>query len=309
MTREYKSFDLPIGATKVLDDNLGIVEHIITVFGVLDKGNDISHPGSFVKTLAERGNRALVLDQHRTDSVMRVLGKPMEIREIGRAELPPEILRDNPEATGGVKAVTQFFLDTPEGAGAFTRIKQGGLREWSYGYDALDKDYAEVDWRGSKVTARNLRTVKLYEYSPVLWGMAESATLGAKADEAPAEAPAPEPPATKTVAEAVADLMTALQAAGIELPTQLTGGNPDATTGAAAHVGTSDASTANDAGQEAPETDQPANSASDTQAGPDTAAPDGAADVPPTSEQDRLLALAEAVRIRANILEVEDADL
>lgn len=192
--REYKSFHIPAGAVKILDDEQGIVEHIITVFGVPDKGMppDVSHPGSFKKTIAERGLQVLVLDQHRADSVMRVLGKPVGIQEVGREGLPSEILDEYPEATGGVQATTQFFLDTPEGLGTFRRIKNGGITEWSYGYDPLDVKRDKIKWRGEDLAVRHLKTVKLYEYSPVLWGMAESATLDAKAaatedDDAPSE--------------------------------------------------------------------------------------------------------------------------
>jgi hypothetical protein len=180
MTREYKSF--PALSVKIVDEDQGIVEHIITVFGILDLGNDVSHPGSFTKTLAERGHKSLVLDMHNTSSVMDVLGKPLSIMEVPRNQLPAEILREFPEATGGVKAITQFFLDTPEGKGAFIRLKRDGLREWSYGYDTLDSDFSVVqDKDGNDVNARNLRTIKLYEYGPVLWGMNQAtATLSAK---------------------------------------------------------------------------------------------------------------------------------
>lgn len=181
---EYKSISLP-GATKIVDEEQGIVEHIITVFGVADKGMppDISHPGSFTKTIQERGEQVLVLDQHRTDSVLNILGRPLKLEEIGRNELPADVLQEFPEATGGLKATTQFFMDTPEGEGAFKRIRNGGLREWSYGYDALDTDMSTEEVGGKKVRCRNLRTLRLYEYSPVLWGMAESRTLSAKSDD------------------------------------------------------------------------------------------------------------------------------
>ena len=166
---EHKSF--PSLGLKVIDEAQGIVEHVITVFGIIDYGKDISHPGSFKKTLAERGTKVLVLDQHRTDSVNAVLAKPLEIREVSRKELPQEILDEYPEATGGVIAVTKFLINTPEGFGAFIRIKEDAVREWSYGYDSLDVDFSREKQGDEEVRVRNLRTIKLYEYSPVLWGM------------------------------------------------------------------------------------------------------------------------------------------
>lgn len=188
MAKEHKNF--PALSTKIVDGDEGIVEHIITVFGILDYGNDISHPGSFTKTLAERGHKSLVLDMHNTDSVMNVLGKPLSIMEVGREQLPPEVLNEFPEATGGVKAITQFFMDTPEGHGAFIRLKRDGIREWSYGYDALDVDFSTVtDGEGQDVNARNLRTVKLYEYGPVLWGMCPATTTISAKGGAQGDAP------------------------------------------------------------------------------------------------------------------------
>lgn len=189
---EHKTF--PAIATKIVDVDQGICEHIIAVHGVLDLGKDISHLGSFSKTLHERGEKTLVLDMHKTDSVMRILGKPLEIREIGKSELPAEVLTKYPEATGGVWARTQFLLDTPEGKGAFIRLKENALREWSYGYDALDVDFSKVTNKaGDEVQARHLRTVKLYEYGPVLWGMCPATTtLNAKTDDKGSEEPVEE---------------------------------------------------------------------------------------------------------------------
>ena len=163
---------LPSFGVKVVDENAGIVEHVFTVFGIVDLGRDISHPGSFSKTIQERGDKVIVLDAHKHDSVLAIIGKPLEIREIGRGQLPPSVLKEYPEATGGVWARTQFLLETPEGKGAFERIKAGALHEWSYGYDVIEQDTSTVKTKdGKDVVVRNLRSIKLYEYSPVLWGM------------------------------------------------------------------------------------------------------------------------------------------
>lgn len=176
---EIKSF--PALGMKVVNEAQGVVEHIITVFGVYDQGGDISHPGSFSKTLVERGNKVRVVDAHNYDSVMRAIGKPLEIREIRREDLPAEVLQQYPEATGGVWARTQFLMDTPEGKGAFIRIKEEAIGEWSYGYDALDVDYGKMTVDSKEVTVRNLRSIRMYEYSPVLWGLnPATATLSAK---------------------------------------------------------------------------------------------------------------------------------
>lgn len=187
---EYKTF--PYIELK-RDDDQGIVEHLITVFGIVDHGKDISHPGAFLKTIAERGNKIRVLDAHNTDSVMRVVGKPLTLKEVGRDELPKAILEEYPEATGGLWARTQFVMDTPEGKGVFERIKGGYLSEFSYGYDALDYDYDTVKADGQDMEVRNLRTVRLWEYSPVLWGMNPATQVMSAKEDAVDDKTEPEP--------------------------------------------------------------------------------------------------------------------
>ncbi|MDD5517842.1 MAG: HK97 family phage prohead protease [Candidatus Omnitrophica bacterium] len=181
---ERKRF--PAITTKV-DEEQGIVEHIFAVFGNVDEGGDVIHPGAFTKTIAERGNKIRVLDQHQTDSVLRAVGKPLTLREIGRDELPVNVIERFPDATGGVKAVTQFLMDTPEGKGVFIRIKEGAIDEWSFGYDALDKDYSKITKDGKEITVRNIRTLKLYEYSPVLWGMNQATSTQSAKGKSPEE--------------------------------------------------------------------------------------------------------------------------
>jgi len=184
---ERKSFQ---GYLTKIDDDLGIVEAIVAVMGNIDLGKDIIHPGAFTKTLSERGGKVRVLDSHKNDSIMRAIGKPVEIREIGISELPAELLAQYPDATGGLWARTQFLMDEPEGKGAYSRLKAGIIAEWSIGYDTVKggTDYSKVNQNGNEITVRNLREIKLYEYSPVLWGMNEgTTTLVAKtsADAAP----------------------------------------------------------------------------------------------------------------------------
>jgi len=172
---------IPFVATKI-DEEQGIVEHIVAVMGNVDLGKDVIHPGAFTKTISERGLQVRVLDQHQADSVMRALGKPIELREISREELPQKLLAECPEATGALLAKTQFLMDTPEGEGAFKRLKQGAIGEWSFGYDVIQSDFSKKKDGDKAITVRNLRELKLYEYSPVLFGMnPATTTLDAKA--------------------------------------------------------------------------------------------------------------------------------
>lgn len=174
-----------------LDAVQGIVEAIVNVFGVLDAGGDIVQAGAFAKTIGERGLKIRVLDQHRTDSVLRVVGKVMAMREVGRDELPGDVLSQYPEATGGLWTRTQYLMDTPEGEGVFKRIASGAVSEYSIGYDVMKVDFEKVAHNGVNVDARVLKEVRLWEYSPVIWGMnPATATVGIKAEDEGESAPA-----------------------------------------------------------------------------------------------------------------------
>lgn len=190
MDREHKSF--PAIATKILDPDLGIVEHIVAVMGNIDLGQDVIHPGAFRKTIDERGLKVKVLDQHDTRSVEAVIGKPLELREMGRNELPPALVQQYPDATGALMAKTQFLLDTNRGREAFARIKAGAVDEYSIGYDPIVTDFGSIETPEGKQTVRNLRELRLWEYSPVIFGMNPATqTLSAKED-AESEEPTPE---------------------------------------------------------------------------------------------------------------------
>jgi len=187
---EYKT--VPAFVKLVAEGDEGVVEHLISVFGVLDLGGDVTHPGSFTKTLSEQDGRIKVLDSHQRASALDAIGYPLKIWEVSREGLPPAVLSRYPEATGGVMARTQFLMDTPEGRGVFTRIKSGAVSEFSFAYDPLDADYSEVKVGDESVTVRNLRTVRLYEYSPVVFGMNPAAAVVSAKGAGEEEKPAPD---------------------------------------------------------------------------------------------------------------------
>lgn len=157
------------------------VTGIMAVHGHLDTGGDISHPGSFAKTIAEglakvAGQpRWRYLWNHNSD----MFGGPpiaviKAIREIGRADLPEQVLQWAPDATGGVE-ITREYLDTPRGEEIFKAIQAGAVDEQSYGYDPVKWDMGEMNGQ----PARHLREIRFWEGSDVLWGM-NPATLGSK---------------------------------------------------------------------------------------------------------------------------------
>jgi HK97 family phage prohead protease len=180
---------------KQTDESQGIVEHFVAIMGNLDEGKDVIDMGAFRKSLAERKNRIRVLDQHQTDSVLRVIGKPLDIREVGRDELTAEVLEYAPDAEGGLLATTQYAVRTDNGRNVFELIKGGFADESSIGYDAVQVHHEDVLIDGKKVTVRRLKEIRLWEYSNVIFGM-NQATAVVSAKEDP---PLTEKPEIKTV--------------------------------------------------------------------------------------------------------------
>lgn len=165
---EYKSIQM---VTKSIVDKT--VTGVFAVHGNIDSYADISHPGSFTKTIAERGMRVKHLWNHDYyGSVPTAAVK--SLREITRDELPQEVLSMAPDATGGVEVVREY-LDTPKGNEVLTAVKAGAVDEMSYGFDPIQMDFGEVN--GQKV--RNLREVRLWETSDVIFG-ANPATAASK---------------------------------------------------------------------------------------------------------------------------------
>lgn len=156
--------------TKTIDDRT--VTGIFAVHGNVDEGGDRSWPGSFANIAVNGRTRARFVWQHRTDEPPIAAIK--NVREVGRNELPHSVMGYAPEATGGVE-VTREYLDTPRGNEVLAGIKAGAIEEMSYAYDVTRFDFEESD----KGMVRNIREVKLYDISDVLWGM-NPATVGAK---------------------------------------------------------------------------------------------------------------------------------
>ena len=77
------------------------------------------------KSINERGRQIQVLNSHNSKRIEDVIGIPLEVKEVERDGLPDEVKAEWPEATGGLFTQTKYLLDTPEGLGAFIRIKAG----------------------------------------------------------------------------------------------------------------------------------------------------------------------------------------
>lgn len=172
MTRELKSSP---SAIKAIDGST--VTGICSVMGNLDDYSDRIWPGAFQKTIKERGSRLLHLWQH--DFSNPPIAVIKSIREVARAELPPIVLERAPEAMGGVEVVREY-LNTPRAQEVLENLRAGAPLEMSFAYDAVKYDFEEKpDAKYEWDRIRNLREVRLYETSDVLWG-ANDATVASK---------------------------------------------------------------------------------------------------------------------------------
>jgi HK97 family phage prohead protease len=144
-------------AVDALDFEGRTVEGYASVFGNVDQGNDIVHRGAFTKTLQERGDSIKFLWQHNSNEP---LGRPIDMREDERGLF--------------VKAVVS---DTQRGRDVLALLRDGAIDGMSIGYEPVKggTDYTEVD--GARV--RNLKEIKLYEFSLVTFPMNEDATVTA----------------------------------------------------------------------------------------------------------------------------------
>src|SRR5215203_1243137 len=100
---------LPASFVLKKDAAKGIVEAIVSVTGVTDYHDDILVEGAFKKTIAERGRKVKVLNHHNSYSIFDAIGLCVEMREVGRDELPQLLLLQYPDATGGLLTVTQYL--------------------------------------------------------------------------------------------------------------------------------------------------------------------------------------------------------
>jgi len=180
---DYEVKRMPTFVVKA-DEAQGIVEQVVAVIGNIDDGGDMIMPGAFTKSIDESARRVRVLDNHQAHSIHNVIGKPLWMREVGQDQLPVEVLRYAPDATGGLLVATQYAMKTDNGRNAFNLVAGGFVTESSIGYDPVQIEFVEANCNGEKCSVRQLKEIRLWEYSNVLWGMnPATATLSAKKTE------------------------------------------------------------------------------------------------------------------------------
>lgn len=182
-TANYAHKSVPV-FIKQADEASGIIEAIVSVMGIIDLGKDVIYSGAYTKTISERAGKILPLDNHNYGSVMSVFGVILDMREVGRDELPIEVKSQYPSATGGLYVKIQAMMDDPVGLGIFKRVKVGAISEWSIGYDAVKTNPGKVldPETGKNIVVREIHEIRLYDISTVLWGMNQATSVvGVKA--------------------------------------------------------------------------------------------------------------------------------
>lgn len=148
---------------------------IAAVFGHIDDWKDRIQPGAFTKTITEGRNRIKHLWNHDFGSLPTA--KVTEIREVGRDELPEDVLAYAPDATGGLLVAREYYDDEFSDM-VMKRIDAGDVAEMSFGFDVKQSDTSKMMDGEAEVSIRELKELSLYDTSDVLWGM-NDATVAA----------------------------------------------------------------------------------------------------------------------------------
>lgn len=164
MELQYK--EVPVGGVKVVDEAKGIVEAIVSVTGVVDEVKDVIEPGAYEKTLAKRTPKGVW--SHAWD---KPVARTLEAKELmpGDPHLPKKTRGGKPwpREAGALMVKMQFNLNTARGRDAYEDVKFfGDDAEWSVGYQ-VPMAGASIE---QKSGVRRIKTMELYEFSPVLFG-------------------------------------------------------------------------------------------------------------------------------------------
>lgn len=180
-SKSIKYFDIP-SETKE-STNAFIKKGICAVMGNIDSWDDRIHPGAFVRSLNSGRQRVRHLWNHQSGNPP--IASIKELKEVGRDELPADVLKYAPEATGGLLVEREYYKNNPLSQWVLEGINKGDITEMSFAYDVLQADETvEVDEETEKRRViRELRELKLYDTSDVNWGM-NAATVAAGAKNA-----------------------------------------------------------------------------------------------------------------------------
>lgn len=153
---------------------------IASVFGNIDSWGERMHNGAFEKTLKEGRPRFRHLWNHGFQSPP--IASITEIKEVGRDELPAEVLEYAPEATGGLMVEREYYDGIELSDWVKTAIAAGDVTEMSFGYREIKTGQSiENEGTDQERKVHEIYEVRLFDTSDVLWGMnPATVTTGAK---------------------------------------------------------------------------------------------------------------------------------
>lgn len=139
-----KFLNIPI-ETKAFGDS-GSFEGYASIFGNVDLGGDVIERGAFKEIVKGRNGMVKILNQHRSND-------PIGVADVKQDDK-------------GLAFKGQLILEAPSARSAYALMKGGALDGMSIGYDVLEG--------GGKILESGIRVLtglKLWEISPVTWGM------------------------------------------------------------------------------------------------------------------------------------------
>lgn|GEM_PF-3573869 len=140
---EYKAFPFECK----IDMDANTFEGYFSISGNIDDGQDRVMQGAFTKTFQENRKRIKGLYMH---EIKKPFSKPIEIYEDSKGAY-----------VKGSISLCSWGQDLK------ILMADGVVDEMSFGYDAVKYDYERM----GEDQIRNLREIKVWEYSPVTWGM------------------------------------------------------------------------------------------------------------------------------------------
>lgn len=168
MERDYKS--LPF--TNIKAESSGRTRAgIASVFGNVDAIGDRVMPGAFAKTIAEGAKRCKHLWNHSYQHPP--IATIVELRELSRAELPPEVLQKSPEATGGLLVRRDYYKGIDLADWVLAAIDANDVNEMSFAYDTIQSSTRTEPMLADPEKTQEVRELlelKLYDTSDVLYG-------------------------------------------------------------------------------------------------------------------------------------------
>ncbi len=166
---EFK--DVTITQVKQEGDE-GIIEGFAAITGNVDHQDDRIHAGAFTKTISDPpdGLPQLFGWQHNLDTPF---GRTVELTEVGREELPADVLAKAPDATGGLKVKARVAMSSSTNKERLALMKDETkvMLGMSIGFDTIKAEFS-VDRSngGSELRIREIREVRLWEVSVVALG-------------------------------------------------------------------------------------------------------------------------------------------